>query len=305
MLPPVNGSTEKYLGDLDRIQSLMETLQRQVSSGVRVSRASDDPAAVPLILATQSRIAENTQLETNLNQVKTELDTGDSVLQQAIKSIEQAVSLGTQASTTLSDSQHATLLEQVRGIQAQLVGITRTTVAGRYIFSGDLDQQPLYALDPTQPEGVRQLATPTSTRVNTDANGATLWTAPTAQRIFDPRNPDQSPAPGNVFAAVNSLLTAIETDNDSAANTAVDALKVADDHLNQQLGLYGIAQTRVADALDSAARSITNQKQDLSSLRDADVAADAVQMSQVTLQQQAALSARAKTSQLSLFEYLA
>src|ERR1035437_2665784 len=90
MLPAVNGPSEQFLTGLDRIQSAMNTVQRQLSSGFRVGLASDDPSAVPSILKTQSEIAQNNQAQTNLNQVKTELLNGDSSLQQAVALVEKA-----------------------------------------------------------------------------------------------------------------------------------------------------------------------------------------------------------------------
>jgi flagellin-like hook-associated protein FlgL len=85
----------------------------------------------------------------------------------------------------------------------------------------------------------------------------------------------------------------------------MDSLKAADDYLNQQLGLIGIAETRVTDATTAAAKSVTTEQQELSSLRDADTAGDAVELTQLNTQQQAALSARAKMSQYNLFDFLA
>jgi flagellar hook-associated protein 3 FlgL len=219
--------------------------------------------------------------------------------------VEQAISLSTQAGSTLSASQNATLLQQAQDIQSEIVNASRTVVDGRYIFSGDLDQQPLYAVDSTKSNGVAQLASATSTRAVSDPEGGTLWTAKTAAEIFDARNADGSVAAGNVFAAVGSLITALKNNDSAAAQAVGDSLKAADDHLNQQLGLYGIAQNRVADSLNTAATRLVTEKQDLSSLRDTDVAGAAVELSQIMLQQQAALSARAKAPPRSLFDYLA
>jgi flagellar hook-associated protein 3 FlgL len=284
----------------------MNTVQRQVSSGLRVGQASDDPSAVSPILETQSEIAQNTQAQTNLNQVKTELLTGDASLQQAVTLVEQATTLAAQAASgTSTDTQNAALAAQVQGIQQQLVNLSNTSVGGRYIFSGDSDQQAAYAVDPTQPNGVQPLVPATSTMVITDANGNTLWQPITAQQIFDARNADDTSAAGNVFAAVNSLLTALQNNDSSAAATSVDSLKTADDYLNQQLGLIGIAENRVADATTAASDSLTTEKQNLSTLRDADTASDAIELSQLNTQQQAALSARAAMSQHDLFDYLA
>lgn len=305
MQPRLNGSTEKYLADLDRIQATMDLVQRHLSSGVRVELPSDDPAAVSSILAKQSQIAANTQAQSNLNQLKTELDMGDSALQQAIKAMERAISLSAQAGSTLSVPQTAILLQQAQDIQSELVNASRTMVDGRYIFSGDLDQQPLYAVDSTQPNGVAQLASTTSTRAISDPVGGTIWVARTAQEIFDARQTDGSAAAGNVFAALGLLITALQNNDTSTMQAIRDSLKAADDHLNQQLGLYGIAQNRVADALNTTNNRLVAEKQDLSGLRDTDVAGAAVELSQIMLQQQAALSARAKAPPRSLFDYLA
>lgn len=305
MLTPVNGTTQSYLDNLDRIQSRMNDVQRQLSSGTRVGLASDDPLAVPGILDSLSRIARNTQTLTNLGQVKSELETGDSALQSVITALEQAISVGTQGASTQNASQRALLAQQVQGIQQQMVALSSTSVNGRYIFSGDLDGQPLYALDSTQPEGVAQLATATSTRTIADGGGATIWVPRTAHEIFDLKDANGAPASGNVFAAVNSLLVALQNNDTTAAGAAVDSLKAADDHVNQELGLYGIAENRLADSVNSINNSLVTEKQNLSAQRDTDVAGAAIELSQVTIQQQAALSAGAKMSKLSLFDYLA
>ena len=306
MLPAVKGPSEQFLTDLDRIQSAMNTVQRQLSSGLRVGQASDDPSAVPSILNTQSEIAQNNQAQTTLNQVGTELKSGDSSLQQAVALLDKAITLASQAGSTVNgDTQIATLAGQVQDIQEQLVGLSNTSVGGRFIFSGDHSQQAAYALDSTQPNGVRQLAPGNSTLAITDTNGNTLWKPMTAQQIFDARDTGGAAAAGNVFAAVNSLLTALQNNDSSAAGGTMDSLKAADDHLNQQLGLIGIAETRVTDATTAAAKSVTTEQQELSSLRDADTAGDAVELTQLNTQQQAALSARAKMSQYNLFDFLA
>jgi flagellar hook-associated protein 3 FlgL len=306
MLPAVKGPSEQFLADLDRIQSAMNTVQRQLSSGLRVGQASDNPSAVPSILETQSDIARNNQAQTNLNQVKAELQSGDSSLGQAVALIEKAIALAAQGGSNLNtNTQTADLALQVQGIQEQLVGLSNTNVGGRFIFSGDAGQQAAYALDSTQPDGVRQLAPAQSTLAIDDADGNALWRPMTAQQIFDARDAGGTAATGNVFAAVNSLLTALQNNDRPAALAAMDSLKAADDHLNQQLGLIGIAENRVADAATAAAKSVTTEKQYLGSLRDADTAGDALAMTQLNTQQQAALSARAKMSQYSLFDFLA
>ncbi len=300
------GATQQYLDDLNRMQSEMTDAQRQLSSGLRVSRASDDPFAVAAILGSQSRIAQLQQSQTNLGQLKTELDSGDAALQQAIQSIDAAISLAGQAgNSTTTANQNAILAQQVQSILSRLVTLSSTNSQGRYIFSGDLDQQALYTLDPNQPTGVKQLATASSTRVVTDANGSQVWLAHTASDIFDARDTSGNPASDNVFAAVNSLLVALQANDRAGALASITGLKAANDHLNQELGHYGLGETNTADALDAAGKALVTEQQNLSGRRDADMAAAALQMQQLSTQQQAALASRAKLSKLNLFDFLA
>lgn len=307
MTPTLPGSTQQYLANLGQIGSEMTGIQTELSSGYKINSLADDPYAVGSIAATQGRIAQLQQSQTDLAQVQTELQSGDSAIQTAIQQLDRAVTLASQAgsNTLASPPQNAAMLAEVQAIQQNLVNLSATSAGGRYIFSGDLDQQPLYAVDPTQPTGVKQLATTTSTRVITDANGTQVWLAKTATDIFDARNPDTTPASDNVFAAVNALATALQNNDQAGALASITNLKAASDHLNQEAGYYGVGETNVSDAINAAATAVSTQQQALGSLRDADVAGAAVQLSQLTLEQQAALSARAKISSTNLFDFIA
>lgn len=309
MLPSLPGSLQQYLVNLQQVDTGMTNVTQELSSGLRVSSVADDPSAVPGIMQAQSQIDHLNQTKTNLTTLQPELQSGDAALQQAMQNVESAISIASQASSPMATaSSRAALATQVQGILQNLVQISNTTVQGNYIFSGDLVQQPLYQLDPTQPTGVKQLATAQSTRVVTDANGVQVWLSKTASEIFDDRNPDTTPASDNVFAAVNSLLTALQSPNPATAVNgalaSISNLKAADSHLNQELGYYGIGEARVNDALTQIGNTLTSVESNLSTLRDANVASAAVELNQLTVQQQAALSARAKMGSLDLFQFL-
>ena len=306
MLPFLSGPNQQFLSDLQRINSEMTDVSKQLSSGLRVSSVADDPAAVESIMLNQSRIAQLTQTQTNLNNLKPELETGDTVLQRAMQQVESAISIASESTSPLQNpSSLQQLTIQVQGILENLVNLSATSSGGRYIFSGDLDQQALYTLDPTQPTGVRQLATATNTRGITDANGVQIWLGKTASEIFDARDSSNNPATDNVFAAVNSLLLGLQNNDKVATEASIANLKAADSHLNEELGYYGIGQARVNDTLTTISSSLVSVQTDQSSLRDADMASAAVELQQLTVQQQAALSAKAKIGGTNLFDFLA
>jgi flagellar hook-associated protein 3 FlgL len=306
MVLNINGATQAYLADLNLTQQQINQAQAEVSSGYRVQSPSDDPAAVPSILEVQSEIGMNQQVQANLNSAGTELSTADSALQSAVQAVQNAATLASQgANSTATASERAILAQQVAGLQQTLVGISQTQVNGSYIFSGDQDTGPAYELDSTQPNGVQQLISAPSTRVIVDATGTAIGVAETAQQIFDARNPDGSDASGNVFAAVNSLLTALNNNDQAGISQAASALQTAGTYLNQQLAFYGEAEDRVSAANDLAQKFQTQQQSQLSNLRDADIPTVAEQLTQAQLDQQAALSAEANIAQQkNLFSYL-
>lgn len=305
MISTVNGATDRYLGDLNAMEARLEKDQAQISSGFRVQQPSDDPAAVGQILQTAAQIGDAKQTQANLAAIKTDTDTADGALQSAIQAVESAISAGAQgASSTASADDRTNLARTVQGILQTLVSITRTTVNGRYIFSGDRDTQPAY--DYSQASGVQQLITSSATRKVLDASGTPMPVDKTAQEIFDARNPDGSPAQGNVFAAVSALQQALSTNDTAGITQAMDMLHSADTHLNGQLAFYGNLENRLAQSTDLSKTMQTNQEQSLSQLRDTDVAAVALDLSQLQVQQQAALSAEASIShQKNLFDFLA
>jgi flagellar hook-associated protein 3 FlgL len=240
----------------------------------------------------------NAQVLTNLDRLQTEAGTAEEALAQAIQLIDQASTFGSQgAGSTVSSEQRATLANQVTGILEQLVGISQTTSGGRFIFSGDLDNAPVYELDLQAPNGVSQVSSPSSTREVRDADGIALPASKTAQEIFDD-------AQGGVFAAVNSLRLALQNNSEADMRTALESLKSAGDALNTHLSYYGSLQTRVDSALGRARQVSLDRTAELSDLCDADLTGATLALSQGKVQQEAALSAQANSPTTSLFDYL-
>jgi len=307
MFPNISGTTQQYLADLSRTETQLQQAEGQISSGYRIQQPSDDPAAVAEILQTQAAIANNQQIQTNLSSVSSEVNTADSALQTAVQAVENAISLAAQgASSTVSAETRTTLAQQISGLQQTLVGIAQTSVNGRYIFSGDQDSQAPYKLDPTQPEGVQQLVTSSSTRLIQSVDGTSFAVAKTAQQIFDAQNPDGTPAAGNVFAAMQALQTALTNNDTAGIATASDSLKSADSYLNDQLAFYGEVENRVQGATTLAQKFQTQQQTELSSLQDTDIPTTATVISRLQVQQQASMSVEANVAQMkNLFSFLA
>ncbi len=300
------GANQQFLVDLQRTQAQIQDASAQLSSGHRLQRVADDPAAIAEIYQLQAEVTLNQQTQANLQRASAELIAADTALQGAIAGIQSAISLAAQGVSSTSSAQaRANLAIQIQGLQQTLVGLSQAQVGNHYIFSGDLPNQPSYQLDPTQPEGVAQLQSASATHVIYDTNGTAIATALTAQHIFDPKDSQGNPVAGNTFAAINDLVTALRNNDMAGISAAATSLHASSDYLNNQLVFYGDAANRVTNATSLAQKFLVQEQGSLGELQDANIAAIALAQTQALNQQQAALSLEAKINQMpTLFSLL-
>jgi flagellar hook-associated protein 3 FlgL len=298
MIHSINSSADSFLADLARLQDRSEEAQRQLSSGLRVSKASDDPDQVGAILQTSSDIARNEQIGRNLDRVKSEADGSEQSLSTAILALEKVAVLGAQgANFDQSAAARIGLAGEVQNYLERLVAAANSSVEGRFVFSGDSDQVPAYSIDLTSPTGTTSYAGAAATRLVQDPRGGTFSTSQSAQQIFD--------APqASVFAAVNALRVALLANDEPGITASLGALQTAHDHLSDSLSFYGTVQGQVADAINAGRTLALRLSTDLSSLRDADLVEATSELVNTKYNLDAALSARAKIPRNSLFDFL-
>jgi flagellar hook-associated protein 3 FlgL len=253
------------------------------------------------LLQTRSNLAQAQQINSNLGLVTTEVNTAQTALQNAVSLVEQAQSLGTQGASDLASGDTTqNVADQLGTVLQQLVGLANTTVGGRYIFSGDSDQQAPYSIDLTQPSPISAYQGTAATREVQASDGSQFAVSLTAQTIFD--SPD---ATQNVFTSINNLRQALLSNSGaSAVSSALGDVQTADTYLNQQLAFYGNVQDEVSSASNDAQNNVTQLKTQLSGMQDADEAAAITQLTEGQTAQQAALVSRAQLPKTSLFDYI-
>jgi len=305
MLQSFDPVRDKFLADPASLNDRIAKTQAQLTSGIRISKPSDDPSAVGDVLQLESDIGRVTQVAANLNSVKSEVDSASGVVQDAVSLLDQARTLAAQgASATLPASGRIALAAQAEQILSALVNASRATFAGHYLFSGDSSLQPAYDFNLSNATGVARLLTAPATRLIQDSNGVVFAVSKTAQDLFDHRNLDDSVAADNVFAAVNSLRVALLNNDQAGTAAAAAALQKAQDYLSLQGTFYGAVQNRVTNALDVAQKFQLQWRSALSDERDTDIAAATTDLSQERLSQQAAMQAQASMPRNSLFDFL-
>jgi flagellar hook-associated protein 3 FlgL len=305
MITGLNASNNQFVSSVDIMQTALNNAENQLSTGYRVNKASDAPSEVGDIFVARASLASENQTIQNLNAAQANVTAGDNAVQNAVQLLQNALTLGSQgASTNVTQTQRNALATQVQSVLSQLVGVTATQVNGVYIFSGDAGGSAPYQLDSSSPTGVDQLVTAPATAQTADPTGITFQTSLTAQQIFDARDSSNNPTSQNAFAALNNLQLALQSGNTTAISTAISSIQSASDYLNQQLGFYGAAETRITSAINIAQKFQVQTQTQLSNLQDTDVTSVAVQVTQETTALNAAMAAQAKRPSSTLFDYL-
>jgi flagellar hook-associated protein 3 FlgL len=279
----------------------MQQAQTQLSTGLRVNQASDAPDEISAILEARANLSGTQQINTDLQSTTTEVNTAEQTLQSAVTLFDNVQTLGAEGDTgTATATTQANLAQQVNTALQQMVGLAGTQIGGRYIFSGDSDQQQPYTIDMTQnPPIVSSYLGSATTRIAQHPDGSTFPVALTAQTIFDSSDPTS-----NVFSSMKNLSAALSSGNSTAIQTAVSGLSQVGDYLNQQLAFYGTTQDTVQEATNYGQTMATQQQTQLSSLEDADSASAIEQLTQAQTQDQAALQSEALLPRTSLFNFL-
>ncbi|HTM47844.1 MAG TPA: hypothetical protein VL285_04150 [Bryobacteraceae bacterium] len=299
MIQSINSSADSFLADIDRLQARSERAQRQLTSGLRVAVPSDDPDQVGAIVQLGSSLAHIIQIGHNLDQVKTEVDTGEQVISATVSTLEKISVLAAQgANFTQTATMRADLAKEIQDLFGQLVAAANTSVGGRYIFSGDADQAPAYGLNPASPTGITPYLGLAPNRRVELPRGGTFPVSQTAQQIFD------GGGAASVFAAVKGLQAALLANDQAGIEASVGALNSAHDHLGQSLSYYGAIQNELESAISDAKTLSTRYSVNLASLREADLVGASVDLNQSKLALDAAFSARARSPRTSLFDFL-
>lgn len=205
------------VANLQRRQAQLSDMQDQLTSGKRVRRASDDPAAAA---AAERALAAQTRAESHLRALAesrhamqlTETALGDAgdLLQRARETLVAA------GNGTLKDSDRATLAETLRGLREDMLAVAnRSDGAGRYLFGGQgANEAPLR----DAPAGVTYAG---SAGQLSAAGGENTPLSVDGSAVFlqapDPANPG---ATVSVFDAMDKALGELLTGGRTAAETA-------------------------------------------------------------------------------------
>lgn len=285
----------------------MATLQEELSSGMRVTKPSDDPTAVNQAMLLRSTLDDQDQYVRNVNQTGTWLDTGDQTLGQAQQVLDRARELAVEgASDTQNATSRASIAKEVRQLKEQLRGIANTSLVGRFLFAGSQTMTQPYP--PFNPDGSATVypVPETNPKLNNDDPlkaeiGPQIDIAYniTGARVFG-RTDD----PNNVFQVLDNLAHDLETNDGGGASNIVADIDQRQDTISLARAELGGKRNRI-DLLKSRYDSTSISLKDLlSKAQEADMPQVISELSLANTVYQASLSASAKIIQPSLMDFL-
>ena len=131
------------------LEGRLSQLSAQSSSGLAITKPSDDPAAAAAIMGVLGQQCATTQYGTNISDGLGWLTTADSSMTASENLVRQAKDLAIQAgnSGTSSVASRSAIATQLEGIRSDLLNQANTKYNGRSIFAGTSDASS--AFDPT------------------------------------------------------------------------------------------------------------------------------------------------------------
>ena len=291
----VTDMTSTILSAIWQAENTEQTAVEQLSTGKRVNQPSDDPAAAAqdvLNLSQQAQVAQYTQTTSSLNGL---FQTADSAMGSIITALNQAVSLGTEASSgTLSASDQQAVAANIQGVLNQVVQLANTSYEGSYIFGGtDVSSAPFSTgasgVSYNGNDGINQALIAEGLTIQTNVPGSQLFMQPGS----------------DVIGSLEQLATAGENGDTTAASNATAAVSGALSYLNSQRVFYGNASSQVDNEQTDLSQETTNLQSQENTLVGADMAQAATEVTQAQTDTQAVMEAAARVLPMSLLNYLA
>lgn len=129
---------QKRLAELQLTQARVDRAQEQVSTGLRLQKPSDDPAATVEFLQIGTQLSERQQLSTNLKSAIPVMQATESALGDISTALQSVKLAGQRAANTavMNSSDRSALATQIRSVAQSILSRANTKVGERYVFAG-------------------------------------------------------------------------------------------------------------------------------------------------------------------------
>lgn len=283
-----NVLSETVLAGLNATLERLDRLQEQVTSGKRFTRPSHDPAGVARSLDYRTALAATEQYLRNADSALAWLQATDIALGGAGEVFQRARELGVRAaSDAMSANDRQAIAAELEQLLAQLLELSNARYDDQYLFAG----------------------LKTTTQPFTTAGGPYQGDSGQVLRELGPNSAIAVNVPGqpvfsDAFAMLSGLRSAVLSNDGVAISSALGALDTAHTNMLAARARVGAKMNRLESTTQQLQEQLTNLKQLLSQVEDADMAETLVLYNEQQNVYRAALGAGARAIQPSLLDYL-
>ncbi len=290
------------LSELNRIYSRLATLQSQIATGRRVSKASDDPIATHQIMRVGSQLRSTEQYTRNLAEAREFASASETALTRLVEVADRVQAIAVQvADDSYGPEAKAALATELNGLLEEAVSLANTKYAGKRLFGGyQTREEPFQTVTDEAGEqiaGVTVVGQGTAGRLQRLVGENVLLTINlTSSDLFGEGM--------EFFNDVVALRDAAAADDGVKAAELVKPLEDGLDRLNLSQALVGGLLNRIDGIEEWLGQLGVDLEASRSSYEDLDVAKAAMEYQKEQAILQAALSTTSDLMQMSLVNYM-
>lgn len=309
------------LATIQRNFNRLADVNKQLSSGKRMSFASDDPASSVSSMRLRKELAATEQFKRNISDANSWLATSDAAMQSvADRYTEARTLLINSIDGALGDKSQGALAAQLRKIAESIMSQANSTYLGRTVFAGNSDKGLVFKTGSDGHDTIflaaekdeitaktvdRRIDADTTVQANVDGNK--LFGTGTIQWDGNTLKTDNNPSVMNLLIAAAQILESPSGpvgENRQKIESIQKELGERFAKLQEAQSAVGARHKQVLEAQNSVVFDLQQVKGQISDVEDIDIQKVTIDMSLASMAYQASLSSTQRVVQPTLLDYL-
>lgn len=261
------------------------------STGIEVSRASEEPSSVRSIISFRSEILESDRYVASGEAVQDSLASTEVYVDAVVDILDRAKEIAVAAANgSLSTADFATYRQELNEMEDALLDIANTQVENKYIFAGYNDTQIPFSGDPVTYNGT------TDHQMVEVSPGIEVAKNITGDELFM--------NPVNLFVTLDDLESALVSGDETQISAQLQAIEEAAEQVRGQQGKIGVSNARIDDIMNMQANYNLMLEEQLSERQDADLTEILSEITKMEISLELTMEVTGRVSSLNLFRYL-
>src|SRR5699024_3553229 len=278
------------LNNLFKSQANMDKYLKQITSGKKINRPSDNPVIAMKGINYRTEVTESEQYIRNTTEVWNWFDHSDDVLGKSTKAMQRMEELANQAANgTNTQDELNSIKKEVEQLKEQMIEMANTQVSGKYIFNGtDTDQKPIQDGKIITEAGREEMVKIEVCKgINMDVNVR-------PEGVFDQE----------LFDHIDGFITALEAGDDDELNNSLGNLQESSSNIIQARAELGARMNRLELIEDRLENQVVIVKDTMAKNEGVEFEEAVTNLLTQEVIHRAALSAGSKIIQPSLVDFL-